>query len=80
MNYRISSSLLAIAIVLPGCASRPPVNRETRLNGAGSTFAYPLYLKWANDRQPQLLTFAGRRDEKGAGGYHPDSVIERPDP
>jgi ABC-type phosphate transport system substrate-binding protein len=53
-----------VVVLLPGCPSRSHANRETRLNGAGSTFAYPLYLKWANDRQPQLLTFAGRRDEK----------------
>jgi phosphate transport system substrate-binding protein len=60
LNYRINASLLAIAILLPGCASRPPANRETRLNGAGSTFAYPLYLKWANE----------------FGKVHPDVTID----
>ena len=61
MNNRISCSFLAMVVVLlPGCPSRSHANRETRLNGAGSTFAYPLYLKWANE----------------FGKVHPDVTID----
>ena len=49
MNRTISSSFLAISIVsLFSCASQSSADHETRLNGAGSTFAYPLYSKWAD--------------------------------
>jgi phosphate transport system substrate-binding protein len=49
MNRSISFSLLAVLIIsLIGCASQSAVEQETHLNGAGSTFAYPLYSKWAD--------------------------------
>ena len=49
MNRLISFSLLAAAIVSwTGCGSQPSADQGARLNGAGSTFAYPLYSKWAD--------------------------------
>ena len=49
MNSTISSLILMVAIVSSmGCASQSSADGGTRLNGAGSTFAYPLYSKWAD--------------------------------
>jgi phosphate transport system substrate-binding protein len=49
MNRTVSLSVLAVAIASStGCASQSSADHGTRLNGAGSTFAYPLYSKWAD--------------------------------
>jgi phosphate transport system substrate-binding protein len=48
MNRLVYPSLVAAACSVAACVSHPPVNREIRLSGAGSTFAYPLYSRWAD--------------------------------
>jgi phosphate transport system substrate-binding protein len=49
MFRRITAILVAsVLLFLTGCAAQSARGRETRLNGAGSTFAYPLYSKWAD--------------------------------
>ena len=44
----IALILVASVLLFTGCAAESAGSRETRLNGAGSTFAYPLYSKWAD--------------------------------
>jgi len=50
MRHRTISTVLGAALIasLPSCARESAAKGQVRLNGAGSTFAYPLYTQWAS--------------------------------
>ncbi|MGZ6174370.1 MAG: substrate-binding domain-containing protein, partial [Candidatus Binataceae bacterium] len=43
MSKKLASAFLAIGFVLIGCNRAPS---QMLINGAGSTFGYPIYSKW----------------------------------
>jgi phosphate transport system substrate-binding protein len=69
MNRNIAASLLAIAIASSaGCANQSSADSGTRLNGGGSTFAYPLYSKWAEAFRTERPDIAIDYQSIGSGG------------
>ncbi len=48
MKRKLGSALMALAALLSACKGRPGAS-ATRLQGAGASFPYPLYARWAHD-------------------------------